>query len=272
MVEATARATWEGRPLSELGRMLELRQRVLGETVRDAAVATAITVLKSLRADTRRAPRKASAKSYLIEDTGWVGGWERRGGRFVRVPRVSSARGAAKVAGVNPVNLAGRRRERGEKVQVWRITPRHGERMTWDRNRNKGCWYVLARSKGVAEDFAKRAMQRKISAYAGLAKTTLGYAMARVSTRSAPASDVKGAKARVAAEMAARVSRTGGIGDFSLRVVDALDYARSALRSGPGAVERAMKKATNSIAGRLRRVASAELRRELATPFPEVRG
>ena len=44
---------WGGRPLSELQRLMEKRAKQLRETPRDACIATAITVLRSLRADTR---------------------------------------------------------------------------------------------------------------------------------------------------------------------------------------------------------------------------
>lgn len=40
---------WGGRPLSELQRLLAKRAKQLRETPRDACIATAITVLKSLR-------------------------------------------------------------------------------------------------------------------------------------------------------------------------------------------------------------------------------
>ena len=40
---------WGGRPLSELQRLMEKRAQQLRETPRDACIATAITVLRSLR-------------------------------------------------------------------------------------------------------------------------------------------------------------------------------------------------------------------------------
>ena len=47
-------ATWgSGRPLSELVHLIGRRMEILHETNRDATVATAITVLQSLRKETR---------------------------------------------------------------------------------------------------------------------------------------------------------------------------------------------------------------------------
>lgn len=49
MLKVDMSVDWGGRPLSELQRLLEKRARQLRETPRDACIATAITVLRSLR-------------------------------------------------------------------------------------------------------------------------------------------------------------------------------------------------------------------------------
>lgn len=43
----------DGRPVQELARLIERRGRILGESAKDAVVATAIDVLKSVRTATR---------------------------------------------------------------------------------------------------------------------------------------------------------------------------------------------------------------------------
>lgn len=53
MLNVDMSVDWGGRPLSELQRLMEKRAKQLRETPRDACIATAITVLRSLRADTR---------------------------------------------------------------------------------------------------------------------------------------------------------------------------------------------------------------------------
>ena len=219
------------------------------------------------------APKKASPKSFNVSDTGFVGSWERKGGKIRRVVRTSNARNAAKV-NIRPVNLAGQRYERGESVRVYKIVPTHGERMLWNRSKNKGCWYVFAKSEKVARDLAARLMTRRIGSYRGLAKATLGFAMAAVSNGGSIGLNATSAKSIKAAKMAAKVYESGGISDGSYRVsiTDALDYSRLALKSGAGAVERAMMKAANSIAGRLSKVASTRLGEGIKTPFPEVKG
>jgi len=53
MLAVKMNVDWGGRPLSELQRLMRKRTQQLKETPRDAVIATAITVLRSLRADTR---------------------------------------------------------------------------------------------------------------------------------------------------------------------------------------------------------------------------
>ena len=49
MLKVDMSVNWGGRPISELQRLMEKRARQLKETPRDACIATAITVLRSLR-------------------------------------------------------------------------------------------------------------------------------------------------------------------------------------------------------------------------------
>ena len=264
--------TYEGKPLSVLNELVEKRKKILGETTKQAVTATAIAVVKSLRAGTKTAPKKPPETSYTIEDTGYVGGWERVGGKYHRVPRVSLSPRAPKVAGIFPVNLAGQKYEKGEVVKVYRITPA-SPNMKWEKTKHKKCWYVFARSEGVAKKFAIAHVARRIMSYLGLAKTTLGFAMAAISGNGTYAGEAKSKKSLLAASRAADVRRVEGADNYALVVKDLLDYSVSALKDGNSGISAAMKKAANSIAGRLRKVASQKLSSEqVSIPFPEVSG
>lgn len=212
MVNASANMTYEGKPISVLSSLIAQRQKVLGETIKDATIATAITVLKSLRADTKVAPETAPDGSFRITDTGYAGGWERVGGKFHRVVRTSFAKGAPKVSGIFPVNNAGQHYEKGEIVRVYKIEPTNGSNMQWDKTKHKGCWYVFAKSYDVAREYAVRHMSRRIQRYKGLAKTTLGFAMAAISTRGVYANEVKSSRALKAAQQSQKVSIQNGNG------------------------------------------------------------
>lgn len=272
MVQQKGTWTYEGQPMKVLEGLIEKRKELLGETTKDAVTATAITVLKSLRADTKIAPKKARPDSYKISDTGYVGGWERVGGKFHRVVRTSDKRGAPKVAGIFPVNNAGQHYEKGEIVKVYKIEPVNDSTMSWEKSKHKGCWYVFAKSEDVAKRFAIRHMTSRINSYRGLAKTTLGFAMAAISTRGKYGADVKTAKALLAAEKGAQVFSGASTDSFFVVVKDALRYSALALKSGKDALQRALMKASNSIAGRLSKVATWKLNRPIPTPFPEVKG
>lgn len=203
MISPTAKFDYEGKPLSVLENLIEKRKKLLGETTKDAVVATAITVLKSLRADTRVAPANAPDTSYDITDTGYVGGWERVGGKFHRVARMSNNPKAPKVQNIYPVNLAGQRYEKGEEVRVYKIVPKFADSMKWEKTKHKGCWYVFAKSIGVVQSYAKKLMTSRIRRYRGLAKGALGFAMAAISTKGNYANDVKSTRATKAAMAAA---------------------------------------------------------------------
>lgn len=272
MMDVDCSMTFEDKPIDVLYELISKRQAVLGETYRQAVTATAITVLKSLRADTKVAKKTAPKSSYTITDTGWVGGWERKGGKIIRVPRVSSARNAHKVPNVFPVNLAGQKYTKGEIVKVYKIEPVNQERMAWNKSLHKGCWYVFAKSEKVADKFAKTHMTMRIKAFRGLAKTALGYAMAGVSAAGNITGDVSSTKALKSAQEAAKVITNNANDTYSVTVIDAITYASLALRSGEGGVDRAMMKASNSIAARLGKVMESRLDAPIPTPFPEVKG
>lgn len=260
-------ADWQGKPLSALQDLIEKRARILKEDARDAVVATAINVITSLRALTRIARRRPNKSDYRIELTPYVASWERSGGKVHRVARVG---GSGAKAPIFPVNLAGNRYVKGETVRVWRITPAHPDRMTWEKNRNDGCWYVFAQSEKVVRDYAVRVVSRRLNKYRGLAKGALGVAMSRLSTRSAPV-ELHSAKAKRIAEYAAQVRTTGG-DTFTLEIRDNLSYAKLALKGGDSAISLAMMRAANRTAGRLAAYEEAHFFNgpRTATPFPEI--
>lgn len=144
--------------------------------------------------------------------------------------------------------------------------------MQWNKTKHKGCWYIFAKSEGVAKEFAIRHMSRRINRYKGLAKTTLGFAMAAISTRGVYANDVKSTRALKAAQQSQKVSIQTGNGQMKVTIWDLLNYSALALKSGKNAIELAMKKAANSIAARLSKVAGAKLDSNIPIPFPETKG
>ena len=269
MLAANVTAEWQGKPLTVLADLIEKRKRIMGEDAQDAVVATSIDVVRSLRGLTRKAPVKANEHSFRVELTPYVASWERHGSSYRRVVRMGA--GGSKVA-IYPVNNAGQHYVKGERVQVWKITPVHAERWTWQKNRNKGCWYVFAQSEGVARRFAIEHVSRLLRKESGMGKTALGFAMARLSTRSAPV-DAKGPKAQQIAAASIHITSSGSGGMFTLTVCDNLEYAKHALKGGDSAISLAMMKASNKIAGRLAQWEKKHFfeGERTTTPFPEIK-
>ena len=259
-------ATWgNGKPLAELERLVMLRQKELGETARDSAVAAMITVLRSLRADTRVVrPARAVKTAIAVEDatgdlvSAWTG---RRGSRKgVRCVRRGGPHGP-RVSG-RVVNLAGAYTP-GESIRVYRVT---------DRGRKTAASYlVLARTKSAATEFAYRRRLASMRKYKGLARFTLGAAMGAIGGRG-DAGAASGEARTVGMRCLATRVITGL--QTSVTVSDALNYAALALKSGPGGVARAMAKAANSITGYLKRrlEKAGKITDSLRTPFPELKG
>ena len=117
-------------------------------------------------------------------------------------------------------------------MKVYKITPKFADGMKWEKTKHKGCWYVFAKSMKVAQDFAERHLTRRIERYRGLAKTTLGFAMAAVSNRGNYASEVKTSKAVKAAQAAVHLTKDESNGKFVIRFIDLLNYSALALKGG----------------------------------------
>lgn len=266
MLKADVTVDWNGKPLSVLSDLIQKRQKFLGEDAQDAVVATAIDVVRSLRAATRKAPKRANANSFTIEETGYTASWERHGTSYRRVARLGSVKAA-----IYPVNNAGKHYVRGERVKVFKVTPAHPDNMNWQRNRNKGCWYVFAQSIAVARRFAQEHMSRVLRKEGGMGKTALGFAMARLSTKSQPV-EASGPKAQRLASEAIHITSSGAGGEFVLTVRDELRYSLPALKGGSSAIDLAMAKAANKIAGRLAKWQEKHFfdGERIETPFPEI--
>ena len=104
-----------------------------------------------------------------------------------------------------------------------------------------------------------------------MGKTALGFAMARLSTKSQPV-EADGPKAHRIAADAISITTSGEGGEFSLAVRDGLRYSLLALKGGSSAIDLAMAKAANKIAGRLAKWQEKHFfsGERIETPFPEI--
>ena len=127
----------------------------------------------------------------------------------------------------------------------------------------------VAMSDKTVKDELQRIGLRRAKRHMGAAQYAMKLAQQAVSTRNVPDPARMGEIARKLAEGNLRVRSFGGDSEWTVQIEDNLAYAAAAFKLSD-AVEFAMAKAANSIAGMLRKRAGGLLDPSLATPFPEI--
>ena len=261
MVNVTMSGTYEGRPLEVLGKLIEERKRILGESAADAVAATAIDVLGSLKALTKVSPKKARPREQRVDRD------------YDKAPYVTKKDDP----GFYGTHL----------LRRWKYTRLPGTPDEWTRIRY--AWTRRTRGKtGRMHGGSAAEEHRQIKKYlqwipnSGLARKVLGVAQNEISTRPSRIKEIewqeyaRGNRRAVPKKYAILMwggapRNSAGIGDVWLSVRDTLGYAQQALRHGQSDVELSIQKAANKIAGRLCKVAEAKLGERIETPFPEVK-
>lgn len=256
-----ASATYgESRPLEVLAELVEKRCKVLGELSADAVVATAINVLVSLRSATLKAsPRRRTKVAVEVAADLVPSHFSHGGGTYRCIRNRAGARVDDNIRRARFVAGAG---TRDRDLRVFRVTPEHA---------NVQPYYVVARSAKDAARFEQAAARRRKEDYGGLAKTAMGIAMAKISTRNEPTREFR---RRIEKSRIIEVHTSGGSGrGFELEIHDKLGYSIDALRGGRAEIDLAYKKAANKIAGRITQHLKkyGNLDDAIPTPFPEVK-
>lgn len=270
-------ATWgDRRTLTELEKALRERVRVCKETTESATIATAINVLRSLRAETSvmsaRKPKVIEGRyNVVVSATDYKAGWAYPGKGNPRGRRVARSGNAATdfIDGKKIVNLAGAW-TKGEKVDVYRLKIFN----TASETQKAFCdCHCFAKSEDDVMLYSRRRIASRSGQYRGISKRAIGLAMHRISAG-------QGAKDATSAAVARLVERVVNVntfgngkdsGNFSLSVEDGLPRAALALKSGRAGVALAMKKAANATIGRINKMLESPLDK-IPTPFPEVTG
>ena len=130
---------------------------------------------------------------------------------------------------------------------------------------------VVAENARAVESYLQKRFVRIAAKWMGTARYALVKAQEAVSTRNVSDSvrTKLGSKARQTAEGNLRIRSFGGDSEWTVQIEDNLAYAAKAF-TRTDAVQYAMAKAANSIAGMLRKRAKDLLDPSLATPFPEI--
>ncbi len=272
MIEPSVKMSYNGGPMEKLNELIEKRKKWLGETYKDAITATAITALTSIRAATRPYSGIVGTGFFCSVirrndvHPAFTGAGHVRCFRVGRFPRRNAHRvdlGSRCVQLVPPGdNLSWRQ------ASVWKVTVSKERVERW---RHQPLEFHVA---AMGEDSVRAYLERRFGHIAerqgGLARTVLGVAMAKISTRP-PANEKAGRHVKQIVQKYAVATQRDSGESFSVHVESNLSYATDALKGGSGAVDAALKSAANRIAGMIRHKAGASLDEDLSTPFPEVK-
>ena len=274
-VQASINCTYaDGRTLEELSRLIEKRAAATGETAKDACVAIAINTLTALKADTRQYAGRALKPErigFVIEErpdvyVGFDYATKKRVLRFAPPPR-------GRKVGHRPDNkviwlvLPSDKMAQMRVFQVW--YPDHiRERYRFQPHGR----VFVAMSRASVEKWLETKFTKLAQRYRGLAR----YAMMKCQTQLSTRVSVNlrtGPKATAVGDMAARVTVRDGAKTYGVTVSDALNYATKALKGGNRAVDSAMKKAANKVAGFITHLhhQKGDFIHDIKTPFPEVK-
>lgn len=261
---------WGGRPLSELQRLMERRARQLKETPRDACIATAITVLRSLRPLTKvykgkkvLVTRNAARGIGFVREANMLTSYTKGGKRCIRIGNLRGNR----VELPNTVQLVAPGERAWRTARVYRVTLDAEKHAKWPKQPQS--YFVVAESDAAVKSYLQKRYTRIARKWMGTAQYAMKLAQQQVSSRHVADPARMGALARKVAGANLRVRSFGGDSEWTVQIEDRLAYAAEAFKRSD-AVEYAMAKAANSIAGMLRRRSKDILDPSLATPFPEI--
>lgn len=269
----------DGHTLAQLSAAIQARANLLrAETTESATKATAINVLRSLRAETsvvRKRPQIIGDRYDVnIEETGFSAGWASPGRENPKGRRVvRNGRGGKhvdRVAGCRVVNLAGRY-SRNAPPKVWRLSISNLAGAGKFYPARADSVLCIARSRGDVEKFAFNRIARRIGQYRGISKRALGLAMHQVAG-TATTSDTSAADIRRLLGRVVRASASGagfGAGRYSVDVLDGLPAAALALKNGQQSVALAIQRAANATVATINRKCNVPFFDRLPTPFPE---
>ena len=242
MIGMHVEATWgPSKPLEELTRLMELRCRVLSETSRDAAIATIINAANALRTQTKKTKPSAKVKARIamrleLHPSTWKHGKKcERCIRNLAGHRIPRAKLGIRCKWLDDD-------PRGKKLFVYHVRPE------LERDEPYLC---VAENESLVRKYETNRIRRRKNALGGLAKYTLGLAMARLSTYNNGEPAGKFAKKVAGKYVYAHASAANSQMDVELR--DTLCYAIDALKEGQSSVDLALKRAANKTFGLLSR-------------------
>lgn len=251
----------DSKPLSELERLIDLRVRRLGEAASDSAVATAIDVMRSLRALTRRAKESRKPNATVELRSQYIPSIHIDGNR--KIPCLRTPGGERVKPGMPVVwDAAFTRGYPVTALHVYYVSPE------LPRLRPYLC---VAPSAEIALQKETARARGRIKSRGGLARNIYSLAMGSISTRGNAMEGAADAQSLAQKYLGIKQGKSGDA--YSLEIHDRLNYAILALKGGKAAVDTALMRAANKINGMIKQKLAlrGDLAQDLDTPFPDVK-
>ena len=262
----TISASWHGKGLDALQKVLQDRMKYMHETARESVAAMMITTLQSLRTMTKVA-KLSSIKVTVQAEESLRLGWLTKGG--VKKACLRLAGSGERYGGSERLVLAAVPTRGAEKS--WQIY-----RFTDSLSPKRATYLIAAPSAASAKSKAKDIVRSRQIRYAGLAKRALGVLMMKTGTkRVADAVPQRvTSKAKELTDTREIIAKSQNGGKYALVVGDNLRYAVAAIKGGRQMVDLAAKKAANKTTAVINRVLKKNGGflgpSKLPTPFPEL--
>lgn len=268
----------DGTPLGTLAGIVKQKAKLLRKSWQDVAIGAMITAIRSLRTMTREAkparrtrPKVSlAARGLYVSWSGKRGGKNKQGKDMQRCLRNRS--------GHRDTSL-----ERKYRVMYYCSPASRTARpylVVPEREKSKP-YIAVAESAAAARELEQKRAAKRKRHMGGFAKTALGYAMARLSTRNAGGMKKFDNRTSWTQLVAAGVKGSSEIGGTEVFVHDLLDYAALAVRGGKPAIDLAVKKAANKLTGEMMHYVNARgadfftARNmpvpKLSIPYPEIK-
>ena len=288
----------DNKTLDVLADLIAKRVEVLKETSEKAVTATALNIVKSLRAATRVAKVSKSAKSldaaYVYRKSTFYGS------NYTEPSAGLTKKGAAK-KGVKHFCIRDAAGHRNDLVKpafadnpattplvgapVYYVFVKHtlppknlvlramqgGGLSTAKTAEGILRYVVIAKNEESLRGWARRHVRDIIAQESGMARYALSILRKSIYAKgNGDAFAVKSAGAKDTAERSVYYREAFGPGWFDLEGQVNLAYSVSALKNGAASIDVAMKKAANSTAQIINRVGKIPFEERIHTPFPEV--
>lgn len=234
-------------PIATMQALIERRMKLMNMTVEQATTAMAIQVMKSLRADTRKAKLKPNIVSEfsgnmqikLTECKNLFVSFKKTGGRRIPCIRIGSKEGAR--SNIKPWWRVGHTKEL-YKAKVFKTELSEDRAKVW--KRLKKVAYIVAKNESHAKRIARDKFKRLIKYSSGLAKSAWSRAMQLTSGRNQRLQTTNSSP--LEGNILVKKDTKGfSSGKYSITVTNNLSYAEESMNKGKMSVTTAMMKASN---------------------------